>query len=304
MAMKLNGGAISLVESQDMPETEKCSPYITLSHCWVREQPLTTTRHNFADHKIEVPWTKLPRIFQDAIMVVRALEIIYLWIDSLCIIQQDQEDCEKESIRMASVYSNSYLNLAATGSSDSRGGMDDSLITPLLSRAWVFQERQLAPRTLHFHPTEMAMECKATLRCECTGLDKIFSNANKEPSDLNDLEDWEVFERWFDVVKEYAILSLSYANDRLVALSGIATVFQEHQKSAYLAGIWKNDLARGILWSVLQNKINREKKPTIFTRRLRVEPHFAPSWSWASPILELGDIIDFHATDDSTFRAH
>ncbi|KAF7954402.1 hypothetical protein EAE96_005524 [Botrytis aclada] len=309
-----NRGSVFLVESDEMKlESEKNLPYITLSHCWGKTQPLTTTRDNFAAHKEEIALENLPKTFQDAIMVVRALGIRYIWIDSLCIIQGDSDDWDKEALRMASVYSNSYLNIAATGSRDSRGGcfyprkmhygsttlplesymigqntnhtgagvvrvrpsfekihqryhlpneqskIGDSIRTPLLSRAWVFQERQLAARTLHFHPAEMIMECKSALRCECTGLDKIRANANKEISDLYRSEDWEVLNQWFGVVKEYTALTLSYSTDRLVALAGIAIIFQDRLNTAYLAGIWEADIARGLLWGIREKKANRER---------------------------------------------
>ncbi|KAF7889740.1 uncharacterized protein EAF02_002155 [Botrytis sinoallii] len=334
----LNRGSVFLVESDEMKlESEKNLPYITLSHCWGKTQPLTTTRDNFAAHKEEIPLGNLPKTFQDAIMIARALEIRYIWIDSLCIIQGNSDDWDKEAIRMASVYSNSYLNIAATGSRDSRGGcfysrkmhygsttlplksymaskktnhagsgvvfvrvsfekihqryhlpneqskIGDSIRTPLLSRAWVFQERQLASRTLHFHPAEMIMECKSALRCECTGLDKLRANTNKELLGLYRSEDWEVLDQWFRVVKEYTALSLSYSTDRLVALSGIAIIFQDRLKTAYLAGIWEADLAR-----------------SLFVRNPRVDGHCAPTWSWASPILVDGDTINFPAMNDAT----
>ncbi|THV52464.1 hypothetical protein BGAL_0078g00130 [Botrytis galanthina] len=355
----LNRGSVFLVESDEMKlEYEKNLPYITLSHCWGKTQPLTTTRDNFAAHKEEIPLENLPKTFQDAIMVVRALGIRYIWIDSLCIIQGDSDDWDKEAVRMASVYSNSYLNIAATGSLDSRGGcfyprkmhygpttlplnsymigqntdhavvdvvfvrpsfekihqryhlpneqskIGDSITTPLLSRAWVFQERQLASRTLHFHPAEMIMECKSALRCECTGLDNIRANANKELLDLHGSEDWEVLDQWFRVVKEYTALSLSYSTDRLVALSGIAIVFQDRLKTAYLAGIWKADIARSLLWGIRERKVNRGRIYQAGVRKPRVDGHCAPTWSWASPILVDGDTINFPTMDEGTFAPH
>jgi hypothetical protein len=66
---------------------------------------------------------QLPRTFQDAIAMTRRLGVRYIWIDSLCICQDDMQDWERESARMAAVYSNTYLTIAATGSSDSAGGL-------------------------------------------------------------------------------------------------------------------------------------------------------------------------------------
>ncbi|KAF5872954.1 putative het domain-containing protein [Botrytis fragariae] len=88
--------------------------YATLSHCWGDYQPLQTKRESFRQHRKGIAWKTLPLTFRDAISIVRALGIRHIWIDSLCIVQDDQDDWEKEAARMAIVYSNSYLNLAAT----------------------------------------------------------------------------------------------------------------------------------------------------------------------------------------------
>jgi hypothetical protein len=55
--------------------------------------------------------------------VARKLHVRYLWIDSLCIIQDDTEDWRTESLRMDQVYKNALLNIAATAASDSRRGL-------------------------------------------------------------------------------------------------------------------------------------------------------------------------------------
>lgn len=56
----------------------------------------------------------LPQTFQDAIAVTHNLTIRYLWVDSLCIIQDDPQDWQRESSRMASIYGNAYLVFSAT----------------------------------------------------------------------------------------------------------------------------------------------------------------------------------------------
>ncbi|KAG4290188.1 hypothetical protein FPRO06_02074 [Fusarium proliferatum] len=96
------------------------APYLTLSHCWGRNVNIfrRTTGGN-----LEIPSKNLPRTFRDAITVTRKLGFTYLWIDSLCIIQGDKVDWERESSNMASIYSKGILNLAASYSPDSHGGL-------------------------------------------------------------------------------------------------------------------------------------------------------------------------------------
>ncbi|KAF7898425.1 hypothetical protein EAF00_004871 [Botryotinia globosa] len=98
----------------------KGSPYASLSHCWGKLNVIRTLKSNFAQHQRGIYLENLPRTFQDAIRIVRALKIQYLWIDTLCIIQDDTEDWDKESVCMVGIYSNSYVNLVATGAPDSR----------------------------------------------------------------------------------------------------------------------------------------------------------------------------------------
>ena len=69
--------------------------------------------------KKNIPFEQLPQSFKDAVSITRGLGIQYLWIDSLCIIQDDVSDWETESSRMASVFSCSWLNLAITYAADS-----------------------------------------------------------------------------------------------------------------------------------------------------------------------------------------
>lgn len=101
--------------------------YICLSHCWGRKEFLQTTTANIIELKREIPWSALPKTFQDAIIFTRNLGIRWIWIDSLCIIQDnpfntEPSDWQKEAAKMASVYSNSYVTLAAATSADSDGG--------------------------------------------------------------------------------------------------------------------------------------------------------------------------------------
>ena len=89
-------------------------PYIALSHCWGSVQPLRTTKHNYESHLTGIQFAHLPASFQDAILVARYLGVCYVWIDSLCIIQDSTKDWEQECSNMAEVYANALLTLAAS----------------------------------------------------------------------------------------------------------------------------------------------------------------------------------------------
>ncbi|KAI1287169.1 heterokaryon incompatibility protein-domain-containing protein, partial [Xylaria venustula] len=166
--------------------------YIALSHSWGGHQPAKTVRSNLAARCAGFPLSELPLTFRDAIAVATEIGIQYIWIDSLCIIQDDPEDWKREAATMGDVYLHSYLTIAATRAANSEAGflgarsftdtvrlagvssgVDDRNVYacqrrsfandvddgPLNRRAWVLQERVLSPRTLHFTEHQVYWEC-------------------------------------------------------------------------------------------------------------------------------------------------
>jgi hypothetical protein len=113
----LPGDIPRLCSGESKPE-----PYCALSHCWGSSQPLRTTKATLHERESGIEPHLLPKTFQDAMVVTRRLSIRYLWIDSLCIIQDDELDWERESSRMASVYGSAYLVISATHAAQGSGG--------------------------------------------------------------------------------------------------------------------------------------------------------------------------------------
>lgn len=96
--------------------------YVCLSYCWGKAQNLTTKKGNLQAHIKGLTWDVLPQTFRDAIIFTRRLKIRYLWIDSLCIIQDDNKDWQRQACKMPAIYENSYVTIAATASDSSTGG--------------------------------------------------------------------------------------------------------------------------------------------------------------------------------------
>lgn len=118
-------GGIRLVESYNLTDEEKRSiRYIALSHCWGPETdvPYKTTSSNLQERISGIATETLPCNIRDAITVTQALSTDYLWIDSICIIQNLPQDLENEMLVMLEVYSNSYLTISATGASGVQEG--------------------------------------------------------------------------------------------------------------------------------------------------------------------------------------
>lgn len=105
--------------------TGKEAAYVALSHCWGHpsRQPLITTTASLQERKRHIPLSAVPPTFLDAILLTRKLGIDYLWIDSLCIIQDDLEDWAREGAQMSVVYQNATLTLSADSAVDSSGGL-------------------------------------------------------------------------------------------------------------------------------------------------------------------------------------
>ncbi|PMD49898.1 HET-domain-containing protein, partial [Hyaloscypha bicolor E] len=98
--------------------------YLTLSHRWGTQILFTLTTLNIREMTRQIPLQHLSKTFRDAIEITRRLGIRYLWIDSLCIIQDSPQDWRSESARMGDVYKFAYCNLSATQAS---GGSYDGL---------------------------------------------------------------------------------------------------------------------------------------------------------------------------------
>lgn len=153
--------------------------YLTLSHSWTitsTKSTLRLTSGNIQRLQKQIPVERLPRTFKEAMELTRRLGYRYIWIDSLCIIQDSDTDWHREALTMSSVYGNSLCNVAALGID----GMDTCFSkrnpleefpcnvtplkegnnvylgprpatfwdVPLLRRGWVMQERLLSPRVI------------------------------------------------------------------------------------------------------------------------------------------------------------
>ncbi|KAK1754203.1 HET-domain-containing protein [Echria macrotheca] len=281
--------------------------YMCLSYCWGRSNFIKSTGATVQRHMTRgIALRDLPRVFQDAIGIVRAFQVRYLWIDSLCIIQDCKEDCDKESARMAEVYSNSFLTIAATRAANpdeslfsTRGGCTTASVRvqhfrhfpntqsakntqnfPLLSRGWTYQERILPPRVLHFGPDEVLWDCRGDRQCECGEASHYLDEVEKAnffrcttTSPSTDLEAQRRQKVWRLVVVQYTALDLTHPSDIFPALSGLAEAMRASTGEDYLAGLWSGSLSADLLW--YQNK--RGSYPGAAGRDWR-----APSWSWAS----------------------
>jgi len=138
-----------------------CAPYVALSYCWGPSQAtFKTTRASLAERLSGIPWTSLPRTFQDTVAFCWELGVRYLWIDALCIVQDDPVDWEREAVNMQSVYSNSFLTVAATRCPDNNTSLFSDRWTTLrlpglgpLSAGTTAVQLDYQNQTIHVRPS-------------------------------------------------------------------------------------------------------------------------------------------------------
>ena len=88
--------------------------WVALSHCWGDRPFLKTTKSNIDEMQGGIKTSTLLATFQDAIAITKDLGVRFLWIDSLCIIQDSEEDWRNEAANMPEIYRNSYSQTIVT----------------------------------------------------------------------------------------------------------------------------------------------------------------------------------------------
>jgi hypothetical protein len=305
--LELTGGRITLREYlSDRPL------YACLSHCWGHSNDIIkTTLTNLDEFKNEVPRNNLTENFQHAVDICQRLEINFLWIDTLCIIQDSENDWKEESAKMAGIYENSFLTIAATKSKEGAGGcyattnpeflaisvpdtdiyvrqkppkfpthwsQKDSEKWPLLNRGWVYQEMRLSRRVLHFCSQEVIWECRHSRKSE-SGCSDEYMDSDESRYRWTIYETvpyWKLAEDprklWYRTVQEYSRTQLTFEKDKMPALAALTQNMENlRADDRFLAGLWEKTLLLDLLWMVWPSP--KTGRPATWR---------APTWSWAS----------------------
>lgn len=291
--------------------------YTTLSHRWGSCPTLQLVTDNITSFRTSIEMNILPKTYADAIVITRALGIRYIWIDSLCIIQDSREDWIRECGMMSQVYKHSTCNIAAIDALDSHGGCffqrdpmdilpvivrsewsnvdnDDYLIAKdrdswtgnvvqrsLFTRGWVIQEQILSSRTLHFGRRQVYWECiehRASESC-ATGLRD--GDEQMPQQKIRHLREppgiGALYDFWLGTIFHYSRAHLTKSSDKLVAISGVA---KELKKMYDEVGSTNVEYMAGLWSTTLAHELVWIRGST--GGRLRSDEYRAPSWSWAS----------------------
>lgn len=287
--------------------------YAALSYCWGGSLPIKLDSSTAPGLKSKIELDLLPRTFQDAIYVCQRLSIRYLWIDSLCIFQDDVEDWEEESAKMGSYYENAFIVIAATscpnadtpflkavdemwmskeldisGPGITRGESRlyvrelehqkidmFAALGPLSTRGWAWQENILARRVVHYTRSEILWECR------CGIISQIPRKNGRGFSQMLKEQDLDLNTGWHHLVVAYSRRELTFRKDKLPSISGVASKILNQTNSPYVAGHWVAWLPGDLVWGTTGWAGNCALVSQMDAPPLYIDTG-VPSWSWAS----------------------
>jgi hypothetical protein len=243
--LHFKNGHLRLCSGQDLDIGTR---YATLSHRWGDLPILSLTKEKIKSFHTAIPVTELCQTFQDALQVLVELGLEFLWIDSLCILHDDDEDWKRESVLMSSVYGCSDITIAAASSSDgSQGcfykrqmpfprllqvhtrhsmtwdlvphchsGWEPSIHTlPLSRRGWAYQKMKLSTRTIFSTDCQLIWRCstwtrKKNVMWKTSVIQAKFMGARKFAP--GESKFWEA------TIREYSGRDRAVPSDKLVAI--------------------------------------------------------------------------------------
>lgn len=313
-----------------LPAPERAR-YVALSYVWGGDQRVTLKRANaeeFGQVGSLSRQENFPRTIRDATEFVRRLGERYLWVDSLCIIQDNEIDVGFQVDSMDSIYANALLVLVGAAGHDADAGLPGvvrgsrmqrqhienvgqlqlanmlgnkrELITRSVwnSRAWTYQEGILASRLLTFTKDQLFFECTYG----CSHREELYTSRpyTVPTSSTGDfsyhplLREGVNFDIYARIVSEYTGRQMSQPSDAIKALSGVLQLFEyAYDDRKAWEGLPSIFWDAALLW--------RPAGPT--KRRLSTltgKPEF-PSWTWAGweGRIHYPDLLNFCITNHS-----
>lgn len=291
-----------------------------------------------SDLKSGVSFSSLPRTFRDALNIVSRCGLRYLWIDSLCILQDKDADgrnpdWEREAAKVGDIYAGAIFNIAALSGSNSDSGLfpkQQRLLVPvirnftprqaskvfhklrydveetstalcdehdqgfnevildseLLSRGWVIQEVFLTPANLFCTSEQMWWSCSHASFSQIfpqgrprniAGTEMFEDGLRSKKAALMVPDDCtDPIGAWMEALQYYTRTSVTYGNDRLAAIGGIANTFRalfpaKFGEASYHSGVWSIELIRQLAWFRVHIEDSPVSRPAT--------KHYMPSWS-------------------------
>ncbi|KAL9132439.1 MAG: hypothetical protein Q9175_006387 [Cornicularia normoerica] len=311
-------------------------PYVALSYVWGKEKPYTTNLSNIMLHRnhggLERNLKELPRVFHDAFNLVRCLGMRYIWIDSLCIVQDSSRSWGLNSRVMDLIYGNAVLTICAADGVDSSTSLramhpkehDASQISadcapgvrlmvsrpPEIgiraskwnTRAWTFQERLLSKRCLIFTEGRVYFQCLSTGMSEDIFADREGAGWSLDlvNAPLQMLRELSRRALWVytNCVPLYTARILTKRKDILAAFNGICNLMEKTMQAPFIFGLPSSHFDMALLWepqSALERRVPKTDK-----ERAEYGGMQFPSWSWCG---WTSDALDLPMDNKSEYKA-
>lgn len=293
-----NSVSTRVVDTQELGTVQWCA----LSYCWGGPQKETAVQADFKNPRRQkrVMLKSLPRTILDAMIVARGLRVPYIWVDSLCILQDDPEDLAEELSKIPKIYGDALLTISASKALTSGEGFlaprafrssgfppvrlqfealdgfqsllyqtsDLGLVEAIDQRAWTLQESFLSTREVRFNNHGISWSCLTEHKDYDRGdqsESSLLLYRRTEPGELKPYDSREL------LLERFWNRKLTFQMDKLLAFSAIEAVLKHHPEDRYLAGMWFSELPEALFWTIWKSNGNR-----------RPLEYRAPSWSWAS----------------------
>jgi Heterokaryon incompatibility protein (HET) len=307
------------VQNNQLVDAPPSCKYIALSYVWGNATGYKTTTSALGnlmtmDSLLQVK-SKLPQVIKDAMHLVRSLRERYLWVDSLCITQDNSEEMHQQIAQMASVYAGATLTIVALAGTDANTGLpglrpntrlvktvevapglylsersrnlsEVILKSAYNTRAWTYQERLLSRRCLYFSEEQAYFQCQALGCCEDrtqpllsedSDLVHPFASLHLFKKTVEEGSSLAAFRYYARFVVDYSRKQLSYQADIINAFSGLTQVLQSSSKWIFIAGIPLSVINYALLW--VPSKKDAKLQPAVASSQSN---YTFPSWSWSA----------------------
>ncbi|KFA81121.1 hypothetical protein S40288_00974 [Stachybotrys chartarum IBT 40288] len=304
---------VRLVNTKLFPD-DRHRHYAALSYCWGGDQAIKCTRARLGLLNRGIPLSNLPGTIRDAALVCQRMDLQYLWVDALCIIQDDEEDKGREIGQMVKVYSAATFTISASRAPAAAFGflhprMPQDVFSKfalfslpyranasaefgtvilcnlrpeqnhLSTRGWTFQEQLLSNRSIEFGSHQTSWRCHEP----CFGDHSLqgWEGSRTDSGDAIPLAPGvqtklKASDGWRQSVNNYTSRNLTIATDRILAISGVAEKYGSLMECQYLAGIWEISVCLDLLWKPYRGpEIGLHLRP-------RPTSYQGPTFSWVS----------------------
>ncbi|KAK4073538.1 uncharacterized protein Triagg1_5364 [Trichoderma aggressivum f. europaeum] len=308
------------VRLRENSSTSNFVEYAALSYCWGGDQPVKLKESIVKSWMTDIPYDQFPQTIKDAIQVAMALDLEYLWVDALCIIQDSNPDKAEQISRMAEIYEQAYITISAASATavpegflhdrymagekgfrmpftcqDGRmsavilwQGREPDAWEPIDQRSWCLQESILSPRVLEYGTHNIRWHCAQSRADESKlrhdgwiGHSKTFAQLHMSHP-LTSSIDWTGLGESYKFVEVWQTLVSHYTRRGLGWYQDKLLAISAIARK--MSKMTDKHYAAG-LWTEFLGEMllwHPNHGPDAKEKPSRHATYVAPSWSWAS----------------------